>query len=184
MKNKPSWEYKEHFHAIGMTGDYDGHYEVTNGDISLCTNDDPEDITETENTLQRVAKSLNESECKFYCNTTTEHKLHIENMELRYKIDDLRDQAQRMADALDAWIKADEKLTVAINAGHVHYAAEHQGEAEKCMVVLKELLQQFKDGTKGKEVEVYRPCPHCGRELFRDRNLCCRACGREVVDAQ
>jgi hypothetical protein len=95
------WEYKEHFHAIGMTGDYDGHYEVTNGDISLCTSDDPEDITETENTLQRVANALNESGCKFYCDTTTEHKLHIENMELTYKIDDLRDQAQRMADALN-----------------------------------------------------------------------------------
>jgi hypothetical protein len=28
--------------------------------------------------------------------------------------------------------------------------------------------------------EVDRPCPHCGKELFRDRNLCCRECGEEV----
>lgn len=34
---------------------------------------------------------------------------------------------------------------------------------------------------KGKEVE--RPCPHCGKELSRDRNLCCRECGKEVVNA-
>lgn len=25
-----------------------------------------------------------------------------------------------------------------------------------------------------------RPCPHCGKELNRDRNLCCRECGEEV----
>lgn len=24
------------------------------------------------------------------------------------------------------------------------------------------------------------PCPHCGKELSRDRNLCCRECGKEV----
>jgi hypothetical protein len=94
MESK-EWEYKEHFHAIGMTGDYSGHYEVSNGHISLCTNDDPEDITETENTLQRVAKALNESGCKFYCNTTTEHKLHIENMEIRYKCDELHETKQQ-----------------------------------------------------------------------------------------
>jgi hypothetical protein len=101
MGNKQIWEYKEHFHAIGMTGDYDGYYEVTNGNISLCTNDDPEDITETENTLQNIAKALNESGCKFYCNTTTEHKLHVENMELRYKMDELKERCDKMEAALE-----------------------------------------------------------------------------------
>lgn len=43
-------------------------------------------------------------------------------------------------------------------------------------------LQQFKYGRV--EDKVYRPCPHCGKELFRDRNLCCRACGKEVGDGQ
>lgn len=98
--NTPPWEYKENFHKIPMSDDYDGHYEVTNGDISLCTGDDPEDITETENTLQRVAKALNESGCKFYCNTTTEHKLHIENLELRYKADELKARCEKMDTAL------------------------------------------------------------------------------------
>lgn len=38
-------------------------------------------------------------------------------------------------------------------------------------------VQQWKDGK-----EVARPCPHCGKELSRDRNLCCRECGKEVVN--
>ncbi len=24
------------------------------------------------------------------------------------------------------------------------------------------------------------PCPHCGKELYYDRNMCCRECGKEV----
>lgn len=88
-KEKNNWRYEEHFRRIPMSDDYDGHYEVTNGSISLCTNDDPEDITETENTLQRVAKALNESGCKFYVNTATEHALHIENMLLRNALEEI-----------------------------------------------------------------------------------------------
>lgn len=111
MESK-KWEYKEHFHAIGMTGDYDGYYEVGNGDIFLCTNDDPEDITETENTLQRVANALNESGCKFYCNTTTEHKLHVDNMELRYKNDELKDRCEKMEAALKEILKQGDYYSV------------------------------------------------------------------------
>lgn len=37
------------------------------------------------------------------------------------------------------------------------------------------ILQQWKD-----RKEVIDPCPHCGKELNRDRNLCCRECGKEV----
>lgn len=40
----------------------------------------------------------------------------------------------------------------------------------------KEFIQQWKEG---KEV-VTNPCPNCGKELRRDRNLCCRECGMEV----
>ncbi len=31
------WELKGHSHQIADTGDYDGHYEITNGKISLLT---------------------------------------------------------------------------------------------------------------------------------------------------
>lgn len=40
------------------------------------------------------------------------------------------------------------------------------------------VLQQW----KGEGKEVTDPCPHCGKELHRDRNLCCRECGKEVGD--
>lgn len=88
---RKSWEYKEYFHQTGGD-DWDGHYEVTNGDISLCTTDDPDDITANENTLHVVATALNLSGCKFYVNTATEHALHIENMELRGVLEDLARQ--------------------------------------------------------------------------------------------
>lgn len=41
---------------------------------------------------------------------------------------------------------------------------------------INEALEQW----KGKEPD--RPCPHCGKELSRDRNICCRECGKEVGD--
>lgn len=58
------------------------------------------------------------------------------------------------------------------------FPADGQTNQDSAIRIGEEALQQFKDG--GKEDKVYRPCPHCGKELFRDRNLCCRACGKEV----
>ena len=40
MMNK-KWEFKTHSYQIADTGDYDGHYELTNGEISLITKDEP-----------------------------------------------------------------------------------------------------------------------------------------------
>lgn len=99
------WEYKEVFSKGYMEDEYSGHYEVTNGDIELCTIDDPEDVTENENTLQRVAKALNDSGCEFYCNTTAEHALHIENMQWQSKYDELKERAEKMEDALKEILK-------------------------------------------------------------------------------
>lgn len=87
------WEYKECFSKGYMEDDWSGHYEVTNGDIALCTIDDPEDTTETANSLQLVAKALNESACKFYVNTASELSLHNENMLLRMALEDIKDKA-------------------------------------------------------------------------------------------
>lgn len=72
-----------------MEDDYSGHYEVTNGDISLCTTDDPEDINDTHHTLDRVVAALNDSGCEFYVNTAAEHALHIENVLLRSALEDI-----------------------------------------------------------------------------------------------
>lgn len=88
MSNKP-WRYEEHFRQLPMSSDYDGHYEVTNGDISLCTIDDPEDISDTQHTLDRVVAALNDSGCKFYVNTAAELNLHNENMLLRMALEEI-----------------------------------------------------------------------------------------------
>lgn len=39
----------------------------------------------------------------------------------------------------------------------------------------RQAIEQWKEGN-----EIVNPCPHCGKELNRDRNLCCRECGKEV----
>lgn len=135
----PAWRYEEHFHRVPMSEDFDGHYEVTNGNISLCTSDDPEDITETENTLHRVASALNESGCKFYCNTATEHALHIENMLLRAALEEIA--MQRTC----AEMEADEEIPIGsdgtrlgdINMGY-----------DCCIETARGVLKQIKYGAK------------------------------------
>ena len=42
--------------------------------------------------------------------------------------------------------------------------------------IASKAIQQWNDGKK----EATDPCPNCGKELSRDRNLCCRECGKEV----
>jgi len=59
---------KGHSYQIADTGDYDGHWEITNGKVSLFTKDDPED----EAALKSVADSLNNSGCKFYLDDSAE----------------------------------------------------------------------------------------------------------------
>lgn len=54
------WELKGHSHQIADTGDYDGHYEITNGKISLLTKDDDDEA------LMPIIDALNNSGCKFY----------------------------------------------------------------------------------------------------------------------
>lgn len=55
-----SWKLIGHSYAIADTGDYDGHYEITNGTISLLTKDDDEE------SLQPIVDALNDSGCEFY----------------------------------------------------------------------------------------------------------------------
>jgi uncharacterized protein YyaL (SSP411 family) len=93
------WEYRENFHSTGC-GDYDGCYEVTDGHVFLCTKDDPEDITETENALQQIARLMNESGCKFYSNNVLELNQHIEIQKQKYEIEDLQAKCDRYEKAL------------------------------------------------------------------------------------
>ena len=45
--------------------------------------------------------------------------------------------------------------------------------------IASKALQQWNDEKK----EATDPCPSCGKYLSRDRNLCCRECGKEVERA-
>lgn len=58
-----------------------------------------------------------------------------------------------------------------------------KGSSESVYVnVLIDSLTKKLTEWKGAGKEVDNPCPHCGKELSRDRNLCCRECGKEVTN--
>jgi len=59
-KNK-KWRLEIHTNAIADTGDYDGCYEITDGNISIFTNDDLED-----GKLEAIIDALNNSNSNFY----------------------------------------------------------------------------------------------------------------------
>lgn len=158
----------------------DPYFEITNGPISLCSPAGHVGETEDEEDaiFKKVADALNDSGIDFHSKNALELKQHIEVMKLQAEVERLN---KSMAHHMDVFkmitnmpVPATEKeymswfVYVKNMAGGV--LSDH--EAEK-------YVQQFKDG-KRKEDKVYRPCPHCGKELFRDRNLCCRACGEEV----
>lgn len=54
------FELKGHPYQIADTGDYDGHYEITNGIISICTKHDEEEQ------LLHIVEALNASGADFY----------------------------------------------------------------------------------------------------------------------
>jgi DNA repair exonuclease SbcCD ATPase subunit len=78
------YEVKAHSHQIADTGDYDGCWEITNGKISIFTKDDPEDER-----LQKIADTLNESECDFYLDDSDaflRHHFESENKKLNTQL--------------------------------------------------------------------------------------------------
>ena len=74
------WRLVGHSSQIADTGDYDGHYEITNGKISLLTKDDDEEA------LQPVVDAFNNSGCRFYQDDWFE----FENKVLKYEIKSLQ----------------------------------------------------------------------------------------------
>ncbi len=85
----------------------------------------------------------------------------------------LKERAEKMEAAL--------KGALDIKQLWQHYGPisdEHQSEAEALYVMEHKFIEAL--AWKGKEVKC--PCPNCGKELSRDRNLCCRECGKEVGD--
>lgn len=98
------------------------------------------------------------------------------------------ERAQKLADALDQFISFHE--TGLLPARHVYeqaVAARKQWKSGKVITneQASNLLNPPEDNEpKGMEMtaDPFYRCPRCGKELHRDRNLCCRNCGKEVGD--
>lgn len=85
MSEKATWELIGHSFQIGDTGDYDGHYELTNGKVSIISEDDEEDQ------LQEIVDALNKSGCKF----RSDYKLENEVDYLKSQLKWFEDQANK-----------------------------------------------------------------------------------------
>lgn len=80
MESK-KWELKEH-------QDDDSYYtEITNGKISICTQDECDDME----LLPKVVSLLNESKCSFYSNNVLELNQHLEIMSLQDQVSRLKE---------------------------------------------------------------------------------------------
>lgn len=89
-QDKKDWRLETYSGQIADTGDYDGHYEITNGKISINTSDDPDD-----GLLENIVAALNESDCKFYTN----HPSEVDAQILRYENDELKKEIERLKSA-------------------------------------------------------------------------------------
>jgi endogenous inhibitor of DNA gyrase (YacG/DUF329 family) len=78
---------------------------------------------------------------------------------------------QKANEGIEYWNKQIEsnRYNNAINDQAYEALRMHETERDFC----KRLMDSFPD------IFSDRPCPHCGKELNRDRNLCCE-CGKEV----
>lgn len=88
---KPEWKLKGNSFQIADTGDYDGNYEITNGVISIYTNDDDDE------SLQLVVDALNNSGCKFY----QDDLMECENFFLKKDNTILRDKLKKIKTMTD-----------------------------------------------------------------------------------
>lgn len=79
MTENSKWELKTHSYQIADTGDYDGHYELTNGVISLITRDEVDD-TDRDVLIQL----LNEMGCKWedWKLSDKEFEVHLKQQEV------------------------------------------------------------------------------------------------------
>lgn len=76
------WKLIGHSHQIADTGDYDGHYEVTNGKISLLTKDDDDEA------IQPIVDALNDSGAIFYQDDFFE----FENRAIKQELEQLKEK--------------------------------------------------------------------------------------------
>lgn len=96
-KHTPEWKLIPHSYQIADTGDYGGHYELTDGKTTLITYDDPYDET----TVKAIVKSLNDSGCSFYCQESD--ALGMELSFAKQDVKELRELNAEMLEALE-WV--------------------------------------------------------------------------------
>ena len=131
-EKKTDWSLIGHSHQIADTGDFDGHYEITNGKISLLTKDDNDEA------LQTIVDALNNSDCKFYQDDWLEFEnemLKERNKELVSEIASLKQQIAReeVTDAdIEAWV--DKRFQNPL------YSLDMRGSAKIAAKVIGELL--------------------------------------------
>jgi hypothetical protein len=78
IKQKIEWRLIGHSYQIADTGDYDGNWEITNGEVSIFTKYDCE-----EEELQPVVDALNECAAKFYIDDSYKTMYELEKEENR-----------------------------------------------------------------------------------------------------
>jgi hypothetical protein len=96
------WEYKSHSYQIGDTGDYDGYWEVSNGNDSLITKEDYEDI---EKDLQAVVDLLNNTYANFTFDRGNEAALEAENRWLKSELEQCKAHP-----GSPVWVKAKDRF--------------------------------------------------------------------------
>lgn len=80
MGKNGTWKIKVHNSQIADTGDYDGHYELTNGTISLVTKDDIDTEDSDNDSLKQAMSILNGLDIKWenWDLSDAKFELHLE----------------------------------------------------------------------------------------------------------
>ena len=131
------WEFKAHNYQIADTGDYDGYYEITNGDITLITKDD---FDETERQLKLAVVILNRWGIKFRDLKSEQLEIDIHCMKdaQRWKDEEfttLRARADKMEQALKEIAESD------CDYENVNFRSLHSTECRSCRA--KQLLESL-----------------------------------------
>lgn len=96
MKNG-EWKIIPHSYQIADTGDYDGHYELTNGTISLITRDDVDTDNPDIDGINHMIEIMNELDIKWENGEAADLRFEL-HMEKQYH-KDLRKALQRIIDS-------------------------------------------------------------------------------------
>lgn len=91
MSKHTPWRLIGVSHPIADTGDYSGHYEITDGNMTIITHDDDAEA------LQPIVDALNNSGCSFYFDDSALYLTSHEN-------DVLRDRNAELLVALKAFV--------------------------------------------------------------------------------